>query len=251
MTNEEESTALGVPLHSPAFLFERTTRAESDEIVEFVRSIYRGDRYRLVTELNRRDRAGATPVFVLRDAPDERACRLRSPRPGSLLLSEIREQPAAFERLLEHSDEYAAVAAVARDRGLNLVRMVGHGSSDNAASYGVYAFGLLPRWTALRDSISLSVYYGAEIDLRGSCIVALSQSGETPDVSPTSSGPARAAPSRSRSRTTPTRRSARRPRLVLPLAAGAGALDRGDEDLHRRRLRRWRSWPAMPPGRDR
>jgi glucosamine--fructose-6-phosphate aminotransferase (isomerizing) len=104
------------------------------------------------------------------------------PAPGALLLNEIREQPAAFERLLEHSDEYGAVAAVARDRGLNLVRMVGHGSSDNAASYGVYAFGLLPRWTALRDSISLSVYYGAEIDLRGSCIIALSQSGETPDV---------------------------------------------------------------------
>ena len=102
--------------------------------------------------------------------------------PGSVLLGEIREQPAALERLLEHSDEYAAVAAVARERGLNLVRMVGHGSSDNAASYGVYAFGLLPAWTAMRDSISLSVYYGAEIDLRGSCIVALSQSGETPDV---------------------------------------------------------------------
>jgi glutamine---fructose-6-phosphate transaminase (isomerizing) len=102
--------------------------------------------------------------------------------PGALLLREIREQPAALERLLEHSDAYAAVAAVARERGLSLVRMVGHGSSDNAASYGVYAFGLLPRWTAVRDSISLSVYYGAEIDLRGSCIIALSQSGETPDV---------------------------------------------------------------------
>ena len=68
VTNEEESGALGVPLHSPAFLFERTTRSESGEIVEFVRSIYRGDRYRLVTELNRRERVGATPVFVLRDA---------------------------------------------------------------------------------------------------------------------------------------------------------------------------------------
>ena len=102
--------------------------------------------------------------------------------PGSLLLGEIREQPAALERLLEHSNEYAAVAAVARDRGLNLVRMVGHGSSDNAASYGVYAFGLLPGWTALRDSISLSVYYGADTDLHGSCVVALSQSGQTPDV---------------------------------------------------------------------
>ena len=60
--------------------------------------------------------------------------------------------------------------------------MVGHGSSDNAASYGVYAFGLLPAWTAMRDSISLSVYYGAEVDLRGSCVLGLSQSGQTPDV---------------------------------------------------------------------
>jgi GntR family transcriptional regulator len=64
VTNEEESEALGVPLHSPAFLFERTTRSESDDIVEFVRSIYRGDRYRLVSELNRRERSGSTPVFV-------------------------------------------------------------------------------------------------------------------------------------------------------------------------------------------
>ena len=56
VTNETESDALGVPLHSPAFVFERTTRSSSGEIVEYVRSIYRGDRYRLVTELNRRSR---------------------------------------------------------------------------------------------------------------------------------------------------------------------------------------------------
>jgi GntR family transcriptional regulator len=53
VTNETESDALGVPLHSPAFVFERTTRSGTGEIVEYVRSIYRGDRYRLVTELNR------------------------------------------------------------------------------------------------------------------------------------------------------------------------------------------------------
>ena len=58
----------------------------------------------------------------------------------------------------------------------------GHGSSDAAASYGVYAFGLLPGWTAMRDSISLTVYYEAKLDLSGSVVVALSQSGETPDV---------------------------------------------------------------------
>ena len=102
--------------------------------------------------------------------------------PGSVLLREIREQPAALTRLVELRDEYAAVARMLRKRRVKLVRLVGHGSSDNAASYGVYAFGLLPAWTALRDSISLSVYYGAETDVRGSCVVALSQSGQTPDV---------------------------------------------------------------------
>jgi GntR family transcriptional regulator len=51
VTNEEESEALGVPLHSPAFLFERVTQSEQNQIVEFVHSIYRGDRYRLVTDL--------------------------------------------------------------------------------------------------------------------------------------------------------------------------------------------------------
>jgi GntR family transcriptional regulator len=54
VTSEEESEALGVPLHSPAFSFERLTHSEQNEIVEFVHSIYRGDRYRLVTDLNAR-----------------------------------------------------------------------------------------------------------------------------------------------------------------------------------------------------
>ena len=57
---------LGVPLHSPAFLFERTSRTAAGETVEFVRSLYRGDRYRLVAELSqRRDRpAAVTPILA-------------------------------------------------------------------------------------------------------------------------------------------------------------------------------------------
>jgi glutamine---fructose-6-phosphate transaminase (isomerizing) len=102
--------------------------------------------------------------------------------PGAHLLAEIREQPQSLRSLLEHESEYARVAPAARDRGATTVRMVGHGSSDNAAAYGVYAFGLLPGWTALRDSITLSVYYGAEIEMAGSTAIALSQSGRTIDV---------------------------------------------------------------------
>ena len=55
VTNEEESEVLGVPLQSPAFLFERTSRDDAGRTVEFVQSVYRGDRYRIVTELSRRD----------------------------------------------------------------------------------------------------------------------------------------------------------------------------------------------------
>jgi GntR family transcriptional regulator len=58
VTNEEESSALGVPLHSPAFMFERFSRDENGGTVEFVRSIYRGDRYRLVTDLSSRGELG-------------------------------------------------------------------------------------------------------------------------------------------------------------------------------------------------
>jgi GntR family transcriptional regulator len=53
VTDEEESSALGVPLHSPAFRFERVTHSETGESIEFVESVYRGDRYKLVTTLNR------------------------------------------------------------------------------------------------------------------------------------------------------------------------------------------------------
>ena len=112
---------------------------------------------------------GAAPLP--RDAP-----------PGAQFLAEIREQPAALAGLLEHEAEIARVAAAARARGPSFVRMVGHGSSDNASSYGVYAFGLLGRWPAMRDSITLTVHYGTDFEMSGTTAIALSQSGRTPDV---------------------------------------------------------------------
>ena len=51
VTNEEESAALALPLHSPAFLFKRTSRDAEGRTVEFVHSVYRGDRYQIVSEL--------------------------------------------------------------------------------------------------------------------------------------------------------------------------------------------------------
>jgi glucosamine--fructose-6-phosphate aminotransferase (isomerizing) len=99
-----------------------------------------------------------------------------------IFLAEVREQPAALLTLLEHVEDFVDVGQACAERKPAAVRLVGHGSSDAAASYGVYAFGLLPGWTALRDSISLSVYYGAELDFSSSVVIGLSQSGRTPDV---------------------------------------------------------------------
>jgi len=104
------------------------------------------------------------------------------PAAGELFGLEIREQPAAIGRLLEQRRLYASAGRKLARLQPSVVRLVGHGSSDNAAAYGIYAFGLLPGWTAMRDSMSLTIYYGARVDFERSAVVALSQSGQTPDV---------------------------------------------------------------------
>ena len=60
-----QSASLGVPLHSPALLFERVTRATTGDVIEFTSSTYRGDRYRLETELG----LGGRPAQPLEIAP--------------------------------------------------------------------------------------------------------------------------------------------------------------------------------------
>ncbi|MBR7829608.1 GntR family transcriptional regulator [Actinospica sp. MGRD01-02] len=56
VTDEEESALLLVPVHSPALLFERVTEDAEGTVVEFTRSVYRGDRYRILTRLRLADR---------------------------------------------------------------------------------------------------------------------------------------------------------------------------------------------------
>ncbi|WP_278236673.1 GntR family transcriptional regulator [Isoptericola sp. AK164] len=56
--DDQEAGDLDVPVHSPALQFERTSWNPDGDVVEFVRSVYRGDRYKIRTEL---------PVRVGRD----------------------------------------------------------------------------------------------------------------------------------------------------------------------------------------
>jgi glucosamine--fructose-6-phosphate aminotransferase (isomerizing) len=143
------------------------------------------------------------------------------PEPGAQFLAEIREQPAALAALLDHDREIARIAAAARARGPAFVRMVGHGSSDNATSYGVYALGLLARWPAMRDSITLTVHYGTDFDMSGTTAIALSQSGRTPDVVEYLARARRRGAFTVALTNDPTSELAAEAEAVIPLAAGA------------------------------
>ena len=62
LVRETESELLTVPVGSPALLIERTTYTEGDRPIEFVKSLYRGDRYRFTAMLfKRKARKGGHP----------------------------------------------------------------------------------------------------------------------------------------------------------------------------------------------
>ena len=52
VTNPDQADLLDVPVYAPVLLIERTTRDVEGRIVEFARSIYRGDRYRIISKLS-------------------------------------------------------------------------------------------------------------------------------------------------------------------------------------------------------
>jgi GntR family transcriptional regulator len=51
VTDEQESEHLAVPPYTPALLFDVTTRDTQDRVIEYTRAVYRGDRYRIDSDL--------------------------------------------------------------------------------------------------------------------------------------------------------------------------------------------------------
>ena len=51
VTDGREAELLEVPIYAPALLFERTTRDSVGRVIEYARSVYRGDRYKITTHL--------------------------------------------------------------------------------------------------------------------------------------------------------------------------------------------------------
>lgn len=96
---------------------------------------------------------------------------------------EVREIPSAVERLLGHGGDAVRTAAErAREADPRYFISIARGSSDHAASYLKYASELLLRRPMASVGPSISSIYGVELDARDAVGIAVSQSGQSPDI---------------------------------------------------------------------
>jgi glucosamine--fructose-6-phosphate aminotransferase (isomerizing) len=97
--------------------------------------------------------------------------------------AELREQPAALERLI--AAESAHAGEIVRGLVLDDVRyllIVSRGSSSNVARYMQYLFGTVNRLPVSFATPSLYTVYDAPPELGPAAAIGISQSGASPDV---------------------------------------------------------------------
>jgi glucosamine--fructose-6-phosphate aminotransferase (isomerizing) len=99
------------------------------------------------------------------------------------LREEILEQPEAAARLLSRqAGAIDDLAAAIRDRGVRHVVIVARGSSDHAAIYAQYVLGIRHGLTVGLATPSVVSVYGGDPDVSGALVIAISQSGASPDI---------------------------------------------------------------------
>jgi glucosamine--fructose-6-phosphate aminotransferase (isomerizing) len=101
---------------------------------------------------------------------------------GDLMRSEMGEQPVVLARFVDRFDEHVAGVRQLLPDPLAGVAFVARGSSDHAAVFGRYLAELAAARPAALVAPSLHTLYSARVDYSGWLVVALSQSGQTPEV---------------------------------------------------------------------
>ena len=98
------------------------------------------------------------------------------------MAGEMAEQPARMRQLIGHFDEIAERVRAAAPVPLDGITMVGRGSSDHAAVYGRYLLETATGKPVSLAAPSLYTLYGLKVDYRGQLVIAVSQSGATPEI---------------------------------------------------------------------
>src|SRR4051812_13116389 len=101
---------------------------------------------------------------------------------AELMSAEMAEQPQVLERLIARRDALRDQLRPLGDPAPAGIVLVARGSSDNAAIYGRYLLELAVGRPVALAAPSLFTLYDARVDATGWLAVALSQSGETPEI---------------------------------------------------------------------
>lgn len=101
---------------------------------------------------------------------------------GAIMESEIAETPSVFQRLFADQSQFDSLKNLLSERKIHTILILARGTSDNAAFFLKYLIETqlgLP--VGLTSPSAVSVY-GAQLKVEGTLVIAISQSGQSPDL---------------------------------------------------------------------
>ncbi|MGC8626623.1 MAG: SIS domain-containing protein [Acidimicrobiales bacterium] len=103
-------------------------------------------------------------------------------RLGSVMAREMAEQPERLAALLARRSSLVHGVRKLVDRPVIGTVLVARGSSDNAATCGAYMLEMATGRPVASTSPSIHTLYRASVDFSGYLVIAVSQSGQTPEI---------------------------------------------------------------------
>lgn len=100
----------------------------------------------------------------------------------SQLRSEIFEQPHALARVYTQTTHIQDIATHILRAQPRYVVIAARGTSDNAARYAQYLFGIVLGWPVALATPALGTLYHADINYAHALVIGISQSGRSPDI---------------------------------------------------------------------
>jgi glucosamine--fructose-6-phosphate aminotransferase (isomerizing) len=101
---------------------------------------------------------------------------------GVVMATEMAEQPERLSGLLSRRHDIAKAVRAVVPEHLAGTALVARGSSDHAATCGRYFLEMATRRPVASTSPSLFTLYGGSTDFSGFLVIAVSQSGKTPEI---------------------------------------------------------------------
>lgn len=101
---------------------------------------------------------------------------------GAIMASEIAQTPSVFRRILDNPGAFAPIKNILVDNKISSILILARGTSDNAAHFLKYLIETklgLPCGLTSPSSVTI---YNSELHYQGVLVVALSQSGQSPDL---------------------------------------------------------------------